>query len=219
MQTRRLQDRLMVKRCGQVVSFMLLVVCTVLCQNQRQALPDAPAPPTSVQTQSHNVFLDQESSPLIPRETLDYAIVERRRDFGAGYGGFSHPKQSRTIFDKYLAPSSHKSQLHDYSLSQRGVVSRATHAAMRIIVTRDETGRARLNATYLLRAATSVAADTASTPYWRRSVGGPFSDFGSTVGSDAGMNVWHEVGPGLQHLLQNHAPKFVARIEEHIGRR
>jgi hypothetical protein len=90
---------------------------------------------------------------------------------------------------------------------------------MRIIVTRDETGKVRLNATYLLRAATSVAADTASTPYWRRSAGAPFSDFGSTVGSDAGMNVWHEVGPGLQHLLENHAPRFVSRIEEHIGRR
>ena len=209
----------MVKRFAQVVSFGLLVVCTAVCQNQRESLPDAPSAQIAVQAQNFNVFLEQGRSSLISRGMQDYAVVESQRDFGGRYDGLSHPKQSRTIFDKYLMPSSHKQQLHDYSLSERSVVSRATHAAMRIIVTRDETGKVRLNATYLLRAATSVAADTASTPYWRRSAGAPFSDFGSTVGSDAGMNVWHEVGPGLQHLLENHAPRFVSRIEEHIGRR
>jgi hypothetical protein len=210
----------MVKRFAlvKVVSFGLLAVCTAVCQNQRQLLPEAPSVQPSTRAPGFDDFLERERSPVTLREMAGYAAVESQRDFGTGYEALSHQKQSRTIFDKYLTPSSHKQQSHD-SLNERGLMGRATHAATRIIVTRDETGKARLNANYLLRAVTSAAADTASTPYWRRSIGGPFSDFGSTVGSDAGMNVWHEVGPGLQHLLQNHAPKFVSRIEEHIVRR
>jgi hypothetical protein len=50
-------------------------------------------------------------------------------------------------------------------------------------------------------------------------VGAPFSDFGSTVGNDAGMNLWHEFGPGIQQLMKSHAPKFVSKIEERIGQK
>jgi hypothetical protein len=62
---------------------------------------------------------------------------------------------------------------------------------------------------------TSVAKDTASTPYWRRRVGEPFSDFGSTIGNDVGMNVLHEFEPGIEQLLKNHTPKFVTAMEGH----
>jgi hypothetical protein len=215
-----LQDWLMVKRFAlvKVISFGLLVVSTALCQNQQQPLPDAPSAQPLTETQNPSVFLEQDRSPLMFRAMPGYAAVESQRDFGAGNEGLSHQEKSRTIFDKYLTLSSPKRQSSDSS-SDRSLMGRATHAATRILVTRDETGKARLNATYLVRAVTSVAADTASTPYWKRSVGEPFSDFGSTVGSDAGMNVWHEVGPGLQHMMKNHAPKFVSRIEEHIVRR
>ncbi len=98
-------------------------------------------------------------------------------------------------------------------------MGRATHAASRTVVTRDESGKGRLNTSYLLRALTSVAKDTASTPYWRRSAGAPLSDFGSTVGNDAGMNLWHEFGPGIERLAKNHTPLFISKIEERIGRR
>src|SRR5258706_475768 len=73
-------------------------------------------------------------------------------------------------------------------------------------------GSGRLNTSYFLRAVTLAAGDTASRPYWRRSAGEPFSAFGSTVGNDAGMNLLHEFGPGIQHAVKSHGPKFVARI-------
>ena len=91
-------------------------------------------------------------------------------------------------------------------------MGRATHAAAGIFFTRDESGRGRLNTSYFVRALSSVAADTASRPYWRRSPGEPLSDFGSTVGNDAGLNLLHEFGPGIQHVMKSHAPKFVGRI-------
>lgn len=96
-------------------------------------------------------------------------------------------------------------------------MSRATYAGSRIFVTRDASGKGRLNTSYLLRALTSVAADTASRPYWRRSLGEPFSDFGSTVGNDAGMNLWREFRPGIEQLMKSHTPKFVSNIEARIG--
>ena len=96
-------------------------------------------------------------------------------------------------------------------------MGRATSAASRTLITRDDSGKARLNTSYLLRTLTSVAKDAASTPYWRRSSAEPFGDFGSTVGNDAGMNLWHEFGPGIQHLMKSHTPKFVSRIEERVG--
>lgn len=210
----------MVKRFALVVSFGLLVVGTGVCQNQRPPLLDAPSAQPPTQVQRFDVFLEQERSPLILRGMPGYAAVVRQREFGAGYERLSRQeKPSRTIFDKYLTPSSPRRHRGDYSSSDRSLMGRATSAATRIVVTRSETGKATLNASYLLRAVSSVAADTASTPYWRRSVGEPFSDFGSTVGSDAGMNVWREVGPGLTNLMKNHAPKFVSRVEEQIAHR
>jgi hypothetical protein len=42
----------------------------------------------------------------------------------------------------------------------------------------------------------------------------PFGDFGSTIGNDAGMNLFHEFGPGIRQMVIGHAPKFVFRIGE-----
>ena len=93
-------------------------------------------------------------------------------------------------------------------------------AAARIFFTRDESGQDRVNTSYFLRALTTVAASTASRPYWRRSATDPISAFGSTVGNDAGMNLLHEFQPGIQHLVTTHAPKFVVKmIGDRIGQR
>jgi hypothetical protein len=70
-----------------------------------------------------------------------------------------------------------------------------------------------------LRVLTASVAHSAYRPYWRRSATQPISDFGSTVGSDAGMNVFHEFEPGILQLVKSHEPKFVSKIEEHINRR
>jgi len=96
-------------------------------------------------------------------------------------------------------------------------MGRATSAAARPLITRDDSGKTKFNTSYLLRTLTVVAKDTASTPYWRRSRAEPISDFGSTVGGDAGMNLWREFGPGIQRLMKNRAPKLISKITERIG--
>ena len=92
------------------------------------------------------------------------------------------------------------------------------YAASRIFVTRDESGRGRVNTSYFVAVMSTAAIHMANRPYYRRSASAPFSDFGSTVGNDAGMNLLHEFRPGLEQLMKNHAPRFVTQIEERVGR-
>jgi hypothetical protein len=82
------------------------------------------------------------------------------------------------------------------------VLGRVSDAASSIVLTRDEQGNRRLNTTYLLRVVTASVAHSAYRPYGRRSAAQPISDFGSTVGSDAGMNVLHEFEPGIRQLVK-----------------
>lgn len=92
-------------------------------------------------------------------------------------------------------------------------MARAAEAASSVVVTRDDDGRKRLNKSYLLSVATVAVSHVAYRPYWRRSAAQPFGDFGSTIGSEAGMNVLHEFEPGLLQLMKSHEPKFVSRIQ------
>ncbi len=213
----------MVQRIGPfaVVSFVLLAVCGAVCQNVRQSLPDAPSVQTATQKQNFSGFTEDARSPLNFGAIDGYAGV-------MGQGGFAASKktafslkepatiESSTIFGKYLNPTSQKRQLGYLTSSSSSLMGRSTYAASRIFITRDSSGKARLNTSYLLRTLTAVAKDTASTPYWRRSVGEPFSNFGSTVGNDAGMNLWREFGPGIQHLMKSHTPTFLSKIEERV---
>jgi hypothetical protein len=63
---------------------------------------------------------------------------------------------------------------------------------------------------------TSVAIATAYRPYWARSTSATFKTFGSTIGSDAGINLFHEFGPDIRQMVKGHAPKFVSKIGERI---
>jgi hypothetical protein len=209
----------MVKRISPVgvVSLILVAACSAVCQNAGQSLPDAPSKQTATQEHNFNVFILE--GPAFSKSGalgIDPVLMHQ-----AGFAAFnetvSGQTNSNTIIGKYLQPLPPKQQWSYHSSTSESTMGRATYAASRIFVTRDDSGKGRLNTSYLLRALTSVAAATASRPYWRRPVGAPFSDFGSTVGNDAGMNLWHEFGPGIQQLMKSHAPKFVSRIEEQIG--
>jgi hypothetical protein len=87
-----------------------------------------------------------------------------------------------------------------------------------MFVTRDESGKRKLNTPYFLRVLTSVAANNASRRYRARSGSAPLSDFGSTVGNDAGMNLLREFGPGIRQVLTSHMPGFGIRMQEHANR-
>ena len=126
-------------------------------------------------------------------------------------------KESGDFFEKHLYPSLLKRSLNYHPAPSDSLMGRATYAASRIFVTRDESGKGKLNTSYFLGVLTTAAVHSAYRPYYRRSASQPFNDFGSAIGNDAGMNLFREFAPGLQQLMKSHAPKFVYRIEERIG--
>jgi len=207
----------MVKRTAiaRVGSFVLTVACGAVCQIVSRPLPDAPSVQAAKQGQNFEELVEVRS-PLKLDAGGDPGMM-RQAEFAGMAQELSSRQQTKTIFEKYLYPTSIKQPSHYSGLSNVSLVRRATFAATRTLVTRDLTGRTRLNTSYLLRILTSVAKDSASTPYWRRTRGEPLSDFGSTVGNDAGLNLWHEFGPTIEQALKNHTPKFVSNIETRLG--
>jgi hypothetical protein len=205
----------MLKRFASAGFFMLLVTCGGACQDSSLSLPDAPS--------ARVATLDELA--VGSRSTLRFAAISsadvwRKSAFSSPSTAMSNQERSSTFLGKYLNPAMPRRGSGDQLSNSGTMMERATNAAARIFFTRDEAGRDRVNTTYFLRALTSVAASTASRPYWRRSATEPFSAFGSTVGNDAGMNLFHEFQPGIQHLVKSHAPKFVVKmIGERIGQR
>jgi hypothetical protein len=231
------QIALMVKPISLVgiFCFCLVAAGAAVCQSKPQAaseLPDAPSAtlilahpfqsvgedaqaPVPGPTVPRLMIADRgaitEIAPvapsLLPRQTLLYQPVPDQKD-----------SNSAPLFFKYLTPA----RLHPsprYMASDRdSLMGRASDAASRIFVTRNEEGKRSFNTAYLLRLATSIAAHSASRTYRARSGTAPLSDFGSTVGNDAGMNLLHEFGPAVRKMTLSHVPEFVSRIEERITR-
>jgi hypothetical protein len=121
-----------------------------------------------------------------------------------------------TFFDRYLYPSLLEQHLSYHPSASSGFVGRASYAASRIFVTSDDSGKRRLNSSYFLGALTSVAIHTAYRPYWTRSTSATFNNFGSTIGSDAGINLFHEFGPAIRQLIRGHPSQTGSGIGERI---
>jgi hypothetical protein len=212
-----------------VVSLILLAACEALCQKSPSAdlLPDAPSSIGSPKRETFPTFVNETGSSW----TLGAVGVSRGAMRGTELGAFTvgpHPaltahfqaafvqKESSDFFARYWHQALVKQDARSYASTSGGFMGRASYAASRIVLTRDDSGKTRLNTSYLLGLLTSVAGATARRPYWARSTSGTFNNFGSTIGSDAGINVFHEFGPGIRQMVKGHAPRFVFRIAERI---
>jgi hypothetical protein len=195
-----------------------------------RSLPDAPStvqPPT--QAEKFQTFAYEARSSLTMRPTAIPSNVRRATELRYVTPApqprlipsdqlLFTQKQSSNFIVKYLcAPSVKKNLLYHPSTSNT-LIGRATDAASHIFVTRDDSGKRRLNASYFLGVLSSVAAHNASRPYWMRSNAAPFSDFGSTIGNDAGLNLFHEFEPGIRQMVKDHTPRFAFKIEERMTR-
>jgi hypothetical protein len=94
-------------------------------------------------------------------------------------------------------------------------IGRVSYAASSIFISRDGFGKGRLNSSYLLGMLTSVASQAASRPSRERSTSTTFNNVGSTIGGDAGINVYHEFEPGIRQIVGRLKPKFVFKMQEH----
>ena len=204
-----------------VVSFLLLASSVSLCQQAEKrstafTLPDAPSAVSFSAAAVIGTFDQAARSPiterLVPSSNPALLSPAQLRDNLA-------QDTSEKFFEKYLSRTAARRSRAFHPASDGSVMARTKYAASSILFQRDETGKKRLNTSYLLSVLASTAADRAKTPYWRRSTSQPFSDFGSTVGNDAGMNLFHQFEPQLREMAKSHAPRFLARIGTEIEAR
>ena len=201
----------------EIISFLVLLACAASSQN----FPDAPSAHLQIpENKLQEPLSDGRSQANMPANAVRQSASEfltSRSSLTASYGLMASQKDS-SIFDKYLSRSLQARQQHYQPSTGGSFMSRATAAALHTFITRDDSGKGKLSTSYLLGTLTSVVADNAYRPYWvRTSASSTFNNFGSTIGSDAGMNVLHEFAPGIRQMLLGHAPGFVSRIEERIS--
>ncbi len=196
-----------------VFCFLLIAACAALCQQRdeprpRTFLPDAPSVQASGKLRIFRTSVD--------------AAGSARKAWASPQASFKEgpvQTQSSDFFGRHLYPTLVSRNLNYHPSTSASLMGRATYAASRVFYTRDQSGKGRLNTSYFLGVLGSAFVHTAYRPYWNRPVSAPFNDFGSTLGNDAGMNLWREFGPGLQQLVKSHTPKFVSAIEARIGQK
>jgi hypothetical protein len=207
--TNRIVILLMLSSC------LVFAACSAMCQQAEGAawdsLPDAPMV-QSTDALRFQPLHSKESALLGPRSGWSRAGALYKAD------SFKEEPQETNEFRRQLAallrhPANYRPSTNG------GLMRRAASTALGTFLRRTPSGKNKLDTSYLLGVLSSAVIQTAYRPYWNRPVSAPFSDFGSRVGNDAGMNLLHEFRPGLEELLKSHTPKFISRIEASIGRR
>lgn len=184
-----------------VISFFLLACCAASCQelasSEWKSLPNAPLsiqPPRQVE-RFHTFFIGEG--------------LQR----GAGQGQSAPgPQPSFTILHQ-VAFVPRKISVYAPSTSA-SLMGRVSYAASSLLIARDGSGKGKLNTTYFIEVLTSVAAHAAYRSPKERSTSTTFNNLGSTIGSDAGINVYHEFGPGIRQIVKKLTPRFGPRTEE-----
>lgn len=210
-------------------SCIVFAACAAMCQQSQRAswnsLPDAPV----AQQQDVPPNLSADSGAANLPLHLEGLRLERSGPTGNHFecsdgvsaykvDSFKEEPQDGTEFRRQLAELlRHRANYHPGSSGS--LMRRAVSTALGTFLRRTPSGKNKLDTSYLLGVLSSAVIQTAYRPYWSRPVSAPFSDFGSRVGNDAGMNLLHEFRPGLEQLLKNHTPKFVSRIEAGIEKR
>ena len=181
-------------------------------RSAQSSLPDAPSTVPAKQRERFQAFVEA-NNPLIYGEGATGATPS----FSALYGAPAPQKEALVFSGKNADPSPLKQGLRYHPLTSDSFLSRASYAASRLFITRDNSGRRKLNTSYLLEvlaiAATSRTYRLYRTQYppgtfgnlvSRQSVSNTFGNFGSTVGGDVGKNIFHQFWPRIHQILGGH---------------
>jgi len=190
-----------------------------------RSLPDAPSAQGPTRAEKFHAFVEEARSPLtLGAVAINVRVMREEQHLTPGmqpsftslYRTAVLQKESSVFFGKYLYPLLLRQDPRYHASTSDTIIGRATYAASRVLITHNDSGKRTVNISYLLGVLTSAAVAAAYRPYWARSPSTTFKDLGSTIGSDAGINVLHEFWPGIRQVLKRHSPKFVSRIEKRI---
>jgi hypothetical protein len=190
------------------------------------SLLDAPSVQPPTQAEKFHAFVEEARSPLtfgavainvgVMRAEGEYLAPGMQPSYTALYRAAVLQKESSVIFGKYLYPLLLRQDPRYHPSTRDSILSRTVYAASRVLITRNDSGKSTLNTSYFLGVLTSAVVASAYHPYWARSSSTTFKDLGATIGSDAGINVFHEFWPGIRQMLERHSPKSVKRIEDAV---
>ena len=122
--------------------------------------------------------------------------------------------QPNDSFKKYLDFQLPKPDPSYAPSASSNFLGRASYAASSTFLTHTASGRPRLNTAYFLGMLALAAVHTAYRPYWQRTGSAVAGDFGLTIGSNAGINVFHEFEPAIRSKARSITPKFIYKLEE-----
>ena len=198
--------------CIEFAAFLLLTASAGLAQNAR-SLPDAP---------SAVLFRERLSRTTLPSRVVRQVMREERvlaflpsphssLQFGATTLNPHNDAERLSAIGHELMPAL-PMQHFQYSPSDSpDMLGRATHAISRVLLARDAQGRAQANSAYLFGAMVTSVMATAYEPYMHHDAGEIFGNFGSTIGGEAGMNLFHEFWPQLKQRLAMRVPHMLQR--------
>jgi len=209
---------------GQAMAFQGPPASTRKQLPSKSVLPDAPLPQPVTGIDKFQAFVEEASSPLTigaaglnalaVREAQEHGAAGMQSSFTSLYEASVVQKESSAFLGKFLYPSLLKQDPRYYPSNSHNFFIRTLYAASRLVITRNDAGKATINTSYLLGVLTSAAVATAYRPYWARTRSEMFADFGSTIGSDAGMNVFREFWPVIRQRLDERKPRFVQKIQK-----
>jgi hypothetical protein len=212
-----------------VAVFVLFSTGAVLCQRSltilsSSSLPDAPSAARNIApSRATSLLSSHQASPV---SGLSFRLAALREApslkslysvSAASVGVYSEPPDNDSFAKEMARLFRHNVVFHP--ATSGSLMRRATEAASSVAIVRAPDGKGKLNTSYFLGVLSSAVLRTAYRPYWNRPVSAPFSDFGSTIGNDAGMNLLHQFGPRFQELMKSHTPKLVSKIEARIAHR
>lgn len=211
-----------------IAAFCLSAACVAGAQSNApaaQSLPDAPSAQSSFSAEILNnagggslrQAAFELAKPASGQKALAGIVLPEAPRTSILFRAVPEKKDSGDFFSKYLNLSNPQPKSPFRYSSSDKAMSRATDAVSRVFLLRDPGGKTHVNTQYFLRVLTSVAAENASRRYRARSGTAPLSNFGSTVGNDAGMNLLHEFAPGIRQKMAGHVPDVVSRIGQHFS--
>jgi hypothetical protein len=203
----------------------------------QSSLPDAPSAVPAKQRERFQAFGEARSSLIfdgaasaatMAREPPERLAPGASRSFSALYNAPMVQKEPAVFPDRYLYPSLLRQDPRYHPSTSDSFLGRVSYAATRLFITRDNSGRRKLNTSYLL--ATLASATVSSTTYrlYRmkavsgtfsnfgsaQPISGTFGNFGSSVGGDTGRNIFQQLWPRIHEILRGHSLKVLPKVGE-----
>ncbi len=177
-------------------------------------------------SQKFSTFVEQSMSPYA---TFSSAITASFRpswnnsqfseNYASRMGRSISDQTEQGFFSKFLLPSVLHQDPRYYQSDDPGTVQRTAYAVSRVLITRDDNGRATLNSSELLGAFIAASLSTAYHPYRRYTPGETAGRAMSGIGSDAGMNMLREFWPDIREHLMDHGPRVMQTLVTRFGPR